>query len=1036
MPLGTRMAIRPQQGGKNLKMSFFLTTTALAGSMLLTIPARAQDAPAIKRDAGEQAPDDKEKVAGDSAEQGDIIVTGTLIRRTDSEGASPVTVLSMDTLATRGINNVADGLQRLSANGAGTLSEGWNAGGDNFAQGANAVSLRGLTTQYTLTMIDGLRMAPYPIADDGHRNFVDLYTLPDQAIDRIEVLKAGGSSTYGADAVAGVINAIMKKQIVGIHLNASAGLSERGDGGERRFTGSVGFGDLRSQGFNVYVTGLYAKYDPVRAASLDYPFNSGDLSKICDGSNSAQGCMAIPVTAFSFGINRDGTFGGSTTGAAPMVAGVDAAGNYATPNTLLNPDCGAFGAQPITLPANLRLMRNNGVPVYAASQCQQDVRKTYALARFGQSQWGLASRATVRVGDNAEAYIAGSFKHIGSNGNAAPLSLTGQTPPPSPALLATIVLPPFVCPDGVGQIRSGTLLTGGCTAANGVPNPNNPYAREGNRAVLYGHYALPITYQTETDASRVVAGINGAFGADRAWRYSVDFTASQVRVKRGFGNFIVPQRLADMVATGDYNFVEPWKNSQAILDYVAPYNSSVSTSKLWQGAATLGRTLLTLPGGPLQAVVGLQYRWEAIDNPSANPDKARRYDRYYTVSGVSAAGSRNVKSALYEIDAPIVREFEVTASGRYDAYSSGQTNFSPKFGVQIKPTPGVLVRGTWSKGFRIPSFNEAYGAPVTGYNSYTVDCKKFSEYCASHQYNSYVNGSIFLGQTSLSDSKLNSETSTTWTAGIVLEPVRNISFNIGYFSIKINNLISDISAVDRTGALEAYYGTGATNAVSDVLVIPGVPDVNHPTARPFAEYLQYRFKNESSQSVSGIDFGFDLNRKFGDIHWSSSIDASYLINHRIDRADGSIERYAGTLSPCGVASCSGSPKLRGLWSNTLVHGPFVLNGTVYYTSGYDLASIDAGGVAGNCKASLGRSVVSYQNGNPVRCSVGPQWDADLTLAIAVNDRFTFSLSAMNFLNIKPVFDPSAAYHLMQFNPSWGYANAMGRSFRADVRINF
>ena len=84
------------------------------------------------------------------------------------------------------------------------------------AGGASGVSLRGLSVNSTLVLFDGLRAANYPLADDGERSFVDLNTIPDAIVDRIEVLKDGASSTYGADAIAGVVNVILKKQIIGI----------------------------------------------------------------------------------------------------------------------------------------------------------------------------------------------------------------------------------------------------------------------------------------------------------------------------------------------------------------------------------------------------------------------------------------------------------------------------------------------------------------------------------------------------------------------------------------------------------------------------------------------------------------------------------------------------------------------------------------------------------------------------------------------------------------------------------------------------
>src|SRR5204862_117842 len=200
-------------------------STALCGAMLIATPALAQEA-APAQDAAAAAAPGAQEATGDA-----IVVTGSLIRRTDTETPSPVTVLSAETLEQRGLNTVTEAVQRLSAGNAGTITQGWNAGG-NFAAGASAISLRGLTVQATLTLFDGLRMAPYPLADDGQRNFVDMNTIPNAIIERIDVLKDGASSTYGADAVAGVINVITKKEIKGLHANVSAGISQRGDAGE------------------------------------------------------------------------------------------------------------------------------------------------------------------------------------------------------------------------------------------------------------------------------------------------------------------------------------------------------------------------------------------------------------------------------------------------------------------------------------------------------------------------------------------------------------------------------------------------------------------------------------------------------------------------------------------------------------------------------------------------------------------------------------------------------------------------------------
>src|SRR3546814_10623187 len=102
--------------------------------------------------------------------------------------------------------------------------------------------------------------------------------------------------------------------------------------------------------------------------------------------------------------------------------------------------------------------------------------------------------------------------------------------------------------------------------------------------------------------------------------------------------------------------------------------------------------------------------------------------RYFSIHSVGTAGSRNVNSAVLEVSAPIVEQFEVNVSGRYDDYSTGQSNFSPKVGFKFTPIPQVALRGTFSKGFRIPSFNESFGLPTTGYVTRTVDCTAFAPF--------------------------------------------------------------------------------------------------------------------------------------------------------------------------------------------------------------------------------------------------------------------------------------------------------------------
>jgi outer membrane receptor protein involved in Fe transport len=142
-----------------------------------------------------------------SAALQEVVVTGSLIKRTDTETPSPVQVISEQDIKNSGYTNVSDVLRNLAANGQGTLNQAFT---EAFAAGASGVALRGLSVGDTLTLIDSERMVAFPLSDDGERSFVDTTAIPFNAIDSIEVLKDGASALYGADAIAGVVNIKLK----------------------------------------------------------------------------------------------------------------------------------------------------------------------------------------------------------------------------------------------------------------------------------------------------------------------------------------------------------------------------------------------------------------------------------------------------------------------------------------------------------------------------------------------------------------------------------------------------------------------------------------------------------------------------------------------------------------------------------------------------------------------------------------------------------------------------------------------------------
>ena len=178
-------------------------------------------------------------------------MTGTRIKRTDTETAAPVQILTREDIERTGKQSIQEVLRGVTADGQGSIPTSFSNG---FASGSAAVSLRGLGVNSTLVLVNGRRMTTYGLADDGTRNFVDLNSLPLEAVDRIEVLKDGASAIYGADAVGGVVNVILRKNYTGARSVARTARPAQGDGQTTRAFGSFGFGNLDTDKYNVFVS--------------------------------------------------------------------------------------------------------------------------------------------------------------------------------------------------------------------------------------------------------------------------------------------------------------------------------------------------------------------------------------------------------------------------------------------------------------------------------------------------------------------------------------------------------------------------------------------------------------------------------------------------------------------------------------------------------------------------------------------------------------------------------------------------------------
>jgi iron complex outermembrane receptor protein len=359
----------------------------------------------------------------------DIVVTGSLFRRTNTETPSPVTVLTADTLAKAGITTAAEAIRSVSADSGGSIGVGFQSG---FSAGGVAVSLRGLGVSSTLVLVDGLRSANFPINDDGHNAYVDLNSIPFSLIDRVEVLKDGASSTYGADAIGGVVNLILKKQFTGIAGTVEAGASGRGDAERQRANLTVGYGDYAEKGFNVYLNGEFQQDGRVSNHSRGFPYNNRDLTSIGGNDNNGADNSLTTATPNAVVVRTTQTdLNNPLSGGTALINT-----NYTTLN-LANCTGGTY----------TQTGGANGVG------CKHNIEDEYFQIAPLQRKYSFNGRISVRLADTVEGYLTGSYSNSYVSINNAPRALRNTQPyGGAPGLASSnpgIVLPVYICTSGI-----------------------------------------------------------------------------------------------------------------------------------------------------------------------------------------------------------------------------------------------------------------------------------------------------------------------------------------------------------------------------------------------------------------------------------------------------------------------------------------------------------------------------------------------------------------------------------------------------------
>lgn len=282
------------------------------------------------------------------------------------------------------------------------------------------------------------------------------------------------------------------------------------------------------------------------------------------------------------------------------------------------------------------------------------------------------------------------------------------------------------------------------------------------------------------------------------------------------------------------------------------------------------------------------------------------------------------------------------------------------------------------------------------------------------------------------------EKTTNFTAGIVFQPTPKLTFTADYWYVRVNNVI--IGAQPTQAIFDQYYLNNGVVNIPGFTVTQSAVDPLNPNALPLLGTIMASFQNTNALKSEGIDLSATLRVPIGHngLRWTSAAQATYLSRLEQIGAGGAEQRYDGTLGPCEITSCSGAPKWRAIWSNTLdFNGKASATLTAYYTGPYSLNAADDGGVYHNCGASIGADVVAtVDTVTPLQCKGKASFDMDFTAKVKIADHLTLYTNILNVLNQAPSFDPSAGYGVYNFNPAWRDRQFIGRYFRVGAKLDF
>jgi iron complex outermembrane recepter protein len=866
-----------------------------------------------------------------------IEITGSAIKRIDAETSVPVTVLKIEELRSQGVTSVEQIMNSLSAV---QMTQGSSQQVGASTGGAAFADLRGLGASKTLVLLNGRRVANNAI--DG--SAVDLNMIPFAAIERVEVLRDGASSLYGTDAIGGVINFITRNDFTGGIITLGADRPK--DPGGRSTSANVGFGfgDLSKQGFNVFGFLDMNKQDPI--GGLDRPFNARQPG-------------GISPTPFPANYYQDGA----------IVA------NPAAPNC--------------TTPAFL-------TPRSGGTSC---AIKTASFVDYTpkSDRTSAMLRGTLRLGDahNLSAEWFASKNETITRIAPVPYGVLFMNPrrpdgslnPYYPGNTATSIKPGFTLSPTFNEVqgpRAGVTLQPG-------------YIIVKWRALDGGQR----TDISTNDQSRLLLAMDGVLAG---WDYQAGFSVNENKIAQNVTGYSNGVKINQGLANGVINpfGAQDAAGAAFIADALLGGNLQNHKGKVSSGDVRLSRELSDWFGAGRAAAVAVGGEARREDFVSAaNPPVAALLVSSTGVDPDSRSEGKRTVSALYtELSVPLLKSLDLTAAFRYDKYSDFGNTTNPKVALRYKPLNELLVRASYSTGFRAPSLYELNAVPSytnTGTVSDPVNCP--DGVTAIPGKSTALNCEVQFQRLTGGNKTLAPEKSKNMTLGIVLEPVAGVTLGVDYWSIKLTGSIAALSentVLGDTAVFGQYIKRNASGNLSiDGSSCPGVG----------CGYLDLRNQNLGNTNTQGFDLSASFKRSLGEMgKVSVGFNGTYVSKYEYqDFIGGPYNQNVGVYVGSGAVF-----RIQHSTTASWTLGAWTVGAVARYKSGY-------------LDQDPENTVTSYSTG-------------DVYLSWAAFKGFNVTLGVNNLRNVDPPYSNQGDVFQANYDPR--YSDPTGRKYYVRASYQF